>query len=569
MPIIELPREVVDKIAAGEVVERPSSVVKELVENGLDAGAAFIEVEVRGGGLELIRVSDDGRGMGLDDLRLSVRPHATSKIRRYEDILEASSYGFRGEALPSIAAVSRLAITSRAAGEETGWELSPGEGGGWREKAAAAAPGTTVEVESLFGSVPARRKFLRSAMTEARRCLEEVFQQSLANPGVGFRFISDGRTSLDLPSAEPPERWRQALGDELFRTLAPVEHRSGDLSVTGIASKPGSLWPRRREQHVFVNGRRVVHRLVHSAVYQAYGPALEGSHPAFLVFLAMPARMVDVNVHPAKREVRFRDDDLVFRFVRSSFEKALFGKDEVQPGDISFPTHGGAGGAPAGRSWSDLTVAERQSVFDLSPPDGAISPAMAANGHSSTVAQCWQLHHRYILAAIKNGLIMIDQHAAHERILYEELLGRAGGVRSQQLLFPATVELTAAEMQVLGEYRDIFSSLGFDLKEFGGRTIVIEGLPASTAQADAESVVRGMLGDMGSLPQAASDPRERVARSFACHAAVKAGQHLTQEEMNRLIDRLFATSSPYLDPHGRPSVIKMTLEDLERRFGRV
>jgi DNA mismatch repair protein MutL len=569
MPIIELPREVVDKIAAGEVVERPSSVVKELVENSLDAGAALIEVEVRNGGLDLIRVSDDGRGMPRNDLLMSVRPHATSKINSYQDILEAYSYGFRGEALPSIASVSRLKITSRAAGHDTGWELACGAGREHREREAAAATGTTVEVEALFGNVPARRKFLRSAMTESRRCLEEVYHQALANHGVGFRFVNDGRMALDLPAAGAAERWRQALGRELFQTMVPLDTSSGDLSVAGLSSKPGSLWPRRREQNIYVNGRRVVHRLVQSAAYQAYGPALEGRHPAFLLFLAMPARYVDVNVHPAKREVRFRDNELVFRFVRSSMEKAVFGKGDGPREALSFPQRMPAGGGPQGRTWPDLSVAERQSVFELASAGSETSGPQSNLAGPPPVAQCWQLHDRYIIAPIRNGMILVDQHAAHERILYEELLGRSGGARPQQMMFPAAVELTASEMLVLAEHRCVFESLGFDLKEFGGRTIVIEGLPSSTAEADAEAVVRGILGDLGDTRQAGSDPRERVARSFACRAAIKAGRPLSQEEMNRLIDRLFATASPYLDPHGRPAVIKLSLEDLERRFGRV
>lgn len=569
MPIIELPREVVDKIAAGEVVERPSSVVKELVENSLDAGATLIEVEVRNGGLDLIRVSDNGRGMSPEDLRLSVKPHATSKIKSYEDILDAQSYGFRGEALPSIASVSRLRITSRAAGHDTGRELTCGAGGEQGERAAAAAVGTSVEVEDLFGNVPARRKFLRSAMTESRRCLEEVYHQALANFGVGFRFINEGRLSLDLPAAEAAKRWSQALGNELYQTMVPLEDRSGDLAITGLASKPNGLWTKRREQNVYVNGRRVAHRLVQSAIYRAYGPALEGRHPAFLIFLAMPARLVDVNVHPAKREVRFRDDELVFRFVRSSLEKALFGQSEAAHRAIPWPQRPPTEEGHGGKTWAGLTVAERQSVFELGGASFERDGPMATPAGPPPVAQCWQLHDRYILAPIKNGLILIDQHAAHERILYEELMGRSGGTRSQQMMFPATVELTASEMLVLAEHRGVFESLGFDIREFGGRTIVIEGLPSTTADADAEALVRGILADLASTHQAGSDPRERVARSFACHAAIKAGRTLSQEEMNRLIDRLFATSSPYLDPHGRPAVIKLTLEDLERRFGRI
>ncbi len=559
----------VNKIAAGEVVERPASVVKELVENSLDAGARNIEVEVTGGGLELIRVSDDGCGMDLTDLRLCLRPHATSKIASYEDLLNISSYGFRGEALSSIASVSEVVVTTRAVGSRNGWSLKCRHGGTIEERQAGAAQGTTVEVKGLFAFIPARRKFLRSAQTETRRCLEELTHQALANPGIGFRLIADGRISFELLSAEKMERCRQVIGDELYRSMAPIEARSGDLAITGISSQSDRLWTRRREQHIFVNGRKVGHRIVQSAVYQAYGPCLQGRHPSFIIFLEMPPRMVDVNVHPAKREVRFRDDDLIFRFVRSSLEKSVFGQG--QPPHAADQWH-----SPERHyvqeeraSWKELSGSKQQTIFNLDSAADAAALPSGAKVQPTPLIQYWQLHNRYILASIKNGLILVDQHAAHERILYEDLMSRPGRIRTQQLMFPASIELTAAESLVFNEYKEIFASLGFDLKAFGGRTIVVDGLPSATAEADAEKVIRAMLADLENTAQAGSDPAERVARSFACHAAIKAGQALSQEEMNRLVDLLFATSSPYLDPHGRPAVIKLTLEDLERRFGRV
>ena len=560
-----LPPEVVDKIAAGEVVERPASVVKELMENSLDAGARSIEVELAGGGLQLVRVSDDGQGMSRQDLGRAVQRHATSKIRSYQDLLDIGSYGFRGEALSSIAAVSRLTLVSRPEGEPAGWCIECRQGEAASEREQAAGTGTTVTVEDLFGAVPARKKFLRSQLTEVRKATDEVVYQALANPGTGFRLVVDGRTVLDYRASDSEQRMRDALGDELFGTLTPAGPGSGGLALAGYVSRPGHLWPRRREQHLFVNGRKVWHRTVHSAVYQAYGPSLSGRHPAFVLFLTISPRSVDVNVHPAKREVRFKDEEQVFRSVRSALEQALFKEDgAITPTDVAeYPQR-----APEG--WAQLTAAEQQRLFELALPASTL-PAQDSDGPAmQPLVQYWQVHNRYIFASIKNGIILVDQHAAHERILYEELLGGRGKPLSQQLIFPVTLELTPREMSAFEEYREVFGSLGFDISRFSGNTVVIEGLPASAGSAvDSGQLLRDILDDLERTAVAGTEPAELVARSFACHGAVRAGQALSQEEMNRLFDRLFATSSPYLDPHGRPAIIKMTLEDLERRFGRV
>lgn len=567
MPIHVLPDDIVNKIAAGEVIERPSSVVKELLENSIDAGARTIAVEIAGGGTRAIRVADDGCGIGRDELALALRRHATSKIGSYEDVLGIASYGFRGEALPSIAAVSRLSITSRTAGSATAWSIQCQDGRCGEPRAAAANAGTSIAVEELFAAVPARRKFLKSEQTEARRIIDEVTAQALANPGLAISLAADGRETLRYRPGSRAERAAEVLGNELFATLVAFDHGQRPVRAFGFASKPEHLWPRRREQLVFVNGRRVSDRLVHAAVYQAYGPALQGRHPAYLVFVDIAPRDVDVNVHPAKSQVRFRDESLVFNTVRAAINRALFSDAGAVLGQE--PSAAAPGYQPRPAPAAGQVEAALQSVRELfAEPYGPAAPLPAAEAAQPVVAY-WQAHHSYILAETKTGIIVIDQHAAHERILYEDLLRSRGARQAQQLLFPLNLELSLAELEVFEQYRPVFEGLGFDIKRFSGRTVVVEGLPAEAGvEADGAAIIRGILADLAETAATAEEPAARVARSFACRAAVKAGQPLTAAEMGRLVDRLFASSSPYLDPHGRPSVIKLSLDDLDRRFGR-
>ena len=423
-------------------------------------------------------------------------------------------------------------------------------------------------MEELFASVPARRKFLKSQATESRKIAELFLSLSLANPGAGFKLISEGRATYDLKSASQDDRIREVLGGELYRTLLKIDYGQKPLRISGYLSGPQNLWPKRREQYLFVNGRLVSDRLASAAIYQGFGPALAGRHPSYVLFLEISPSLVDVNVHPSKVQVRFSDESFVFRTVRAAVEKALF-TDQQRPETAGSLNPQNTGYQP----WTgperpgQLQIQEAMALFASGNPEQAgLKNLMSIQ----PVVAYWQLHQRYILAAIRDGLVMIDQHAAHERILYEELLAARDHRRAQQLLFPVTVELSSREMQVYQQYRQVFGSLGFDVKQFSGQTLVMEGLPVSWEQSgDGAALVRGILADLADTSDVNLEPAQRLARSFACRAAVKAGKALNQEEMNHLVDRLFATSSPYLDPHGRPAVIKFTLEDLEHRFGRI
>jgi len=570
-----LPIDIVNKIAAGEVVERPASVVKELIENSLDAGAKTIEVEIKHGGLQLIRVSDDGFGMTPDDMRLSLERHATSKISSYDDLLDISSYGFRGEALPSIASVSRLTMLSRSKVGSTAWQIECDGGRIISQKESAGNQGSSITVEDLFANVPARRKFLKAEMTEARKVVEETISQAMANPLVSFRLVIDGRESFSYPAGTLEQRLEDILTAEMFRDMLPIEFGQRPLAVKGYSLNTEKLLARRRDQYLFVNGRRVSDRLAGSAIYQGYGPSLLGRHPSYVIFLEILPKQVDINVHPAKREVRFRDDGLVFNTVRSAVHRAMFkdqGTPEIttQTGPISY------GGVFAKQPYVNetMTLEDKKAVYRLYGTEDPGTREQLGVSETSLIntplVNCWQVHNRYVFAGIKNGIIMVDQHAAHERILFEELLKSRDKSVSQQLLFPVSMELNPSQKIAYEQFQEVFASLGFDIKTFSGNTIVIEGLPAAAGdRVEGGELLKNILSDLCQSPTVSVEPAQKLAMSFACHAAVKAGQTLSQEEMNRLIDRLFATSSPYLDPHGRPAVIRLTLDDLERRFGRI
>ncbi|KPJ53052.1 hypothetical protein AMJ39_06160 [candidate division TA06 bacterium DG_24] len=617
-PVEVLSEEVANQIAAGEVVERPASVVKELVENAIDAGARTVVVDVRMGGLGAIRVSDDGVGMTRQDLELAVRRHATSKIRAIDDLLRSEALGFRGEALPSIGAVSRLRITTRADEEEAGWSEVVVGGRTEDVTGAGRAVGTTVEVHDLFFNTPARLKFQRSPRTEARRIVEEVTRQALIRHEVGFRLTIDGRAVLNVSRADRLEdRVRDLLGKKAFEGLLPVTSGDGRFRVDGWVSAVGSLVRSRRNQYLFVNRRSIQSRLLLHAIYAAYETSLRDRHPEFVLVLELPATEIDVNVHPAKREVRFREEQAVHRLVEAAVRQAL-GRPtpsatrmyesvtrrtgwprppqgrrpdgsaiewlelargrEAGEGEGPVEAEAGAGTAvpdtrrevPQKSFWDE--EASRQAVVREEAPRGfrPSAPEAGAPPLEELAPQIalWQLHDTFIFAQVRDGCVIIDQHAAHERILYEEILEQQGNVPSQQLLFPFTLELSPVEAQVLENSLPGLSQIGFVIRPFGGRTFVVEAVPAmSHSSIDAEKV-KDLLAELGQHGRAVMHDLEEVAAIFACKAAIKAGQPLKLEEMNALVDKLFATRSPYCCPHGRPTMIRLTRSELARRFER-
>ena len=585
-----LPDHVANQIAAGEVVERPASVVKELAENAVDAGARRVEVALRNGGKTEIRVSDDGSGMNREDAVLALDRHATSKIRSVDDLRSVRSFGFRGEALPSIAAVSRFELHTALSPEE-GVRARVDFG---RIRSVDDVPrrrGTTVTVRALFHDLPARAKFLRSSAAETRAAGEALVLLALANPAVGFRLESNRRASMDLA---PARDWLGRIGQlwgDLAPTLIPAEDAGGPVRVRGFIQRPDAARARGGRRYTFVNGRPFRDPALLRLVDDAFRTTVvEGLRPSLFLRIETPPAAVDVNVHPAKAEVRFRDRESVETAVRDAVRAALARLDSTKPvgipGDApgaerGRPTLSGGGAAksrgepPAEMPQFALFVSGRDDAGEPAEPEadtGASGPGGAAEAPFAG-PELWQLHDRYILAATREGLLIVDQHSAHERVLYEEIMGRfeSGGGASQALLFPVTMQFSPPEAEALEDLAGLLARQGFELEPFGERTWILTAAPQPHSRFDAERCLREMVRELAEgspLVNAARSQHERLAMSMACKGAIKAGEQISPEEARELFDRLFATPLPGHDVHGRPTIVRLSVEELDRRFGR-
>ena len=565
-----------NQIAAGEVVERPASVVKELAENALDAGATEIRIRIARGGVEEIRVLDDGEGMDSRDLLLAVERHATSKLTRLEDLSALGTLGFRGEALPSIASVSVLTLESCPGAAGEGQRLRV-EGGSVSPPESVGHPrGTTVTVRSLFFNAPARRKFLRAASTETGHVADVVSRIALAHFDRRFFLEADGKTLLDAPpAAHRGERVRQIFGPGTADQLIRFERRAGPYRVSGFASRPDFTRSSTRDQWLFVNGRAVRDRGILHAVSGAYHTLLpRGRHPFVLIFLEVPADRVDVNVHPAKWEVRLADSGAIHELVRHAIRSALEEErplarlDGLAPAPVAAPPVSGSG-------WREnhfrTAVPEESWEFSRDVP-AATALFDAAGGGPGSLVPLGQYRESYILASDEEGLVIVDQHAAHERVLYEQILREAqqGNVGRQALLFPLTLETDPARARRIEEGREDLEGLGFLLEPFGPRTFLVREVPALLGQADPESLLRDLADDLegGTGPGALEKVRDRLAATTACHAAVKVDFPLTPEKMSYLLQELLRTSSPMTCPHGRPVLLRLPHRELEKSFRR-
>jgi DNA mismatch repair protein MutL len=602
-----LPDAVANRIAAGEVVERPASVLKELLENALDAKAAAVALAIEAGGKTLVRIADDGEGMEREDALLALDRHATSKIHSAEELVGIGTFGFRGEALPSIAAVSRFELETAPAGGEgaAGTRLVATGGLVSAVEDAVRQPGTTVTVRSLFFNTPARRKFLRSARSETRACVEAVTALALALPRLGISLLADGKQVVEaLPAASLAERVAQLLGQRFAATLLPVAHEAGAVRITGLVQRPAEAAPTGRAAHLFVNGRPFRdHFLVRAAErgYRATVPA--GSRPSVFLLLEVPAADVDVNVHPAKLEVRFRDRYALEAAVEEAVHRALGDLASAAPiGGGRMPwehaavTTGRAGAvSPAapegeaedGEEEGELLAGEgAEGLLAFGGPDlaedaepGESEPQLGVEDGARRVRVLGQVHASYILVEAPDALLIVDQHSAHERVLYERAMralgeragadGGGGGAVSQKLLFPLTLTFTPVELDAIEAHGELLARLGYELEPFGGRSIAVHGVPAPHARFDAERCLKDVVADLaGGRFGGLANPLERFASTFACRAAIKAGQALTDEEMRELVERLFASELPAHDVHGRPTIVQLPRGELERRFGR-
>ncbi|MDX1388046.1 MAG: DNA mismatch repair endonuclease MutL [Acidobacteriota bacterium] len=575
----------VNRIAAGEVVERPASVVKELVENSLDAESASIEIQVASGGKRMIRVVDDGVGMDRDDALLALERHATSKLRRTSDLQAIETLGFRGEALPSIAAVSRLLLrTAPSPGVGTEVEVRGGRIGAVRE--IGTTRGTTIEVASLFFNVPARKKFLRSESTELSHIVRFVTRFALAHPPVRFRLEHGGRRLIDVAGAgDVNERIRQLLGSDLAGRLIPFREDRGSISVHGFAGRPVDASARRDAQHIFVNGRFVQDRVLLHAVREAYGNTMpRDRHPALFLFVEIDPSLVDVNVHPQKTEVRFGRPGEIHDAVHAALATAL-GDDTAIPSYGELRPTAVSSSPVASAALRYLELREGSTARTETGAAGAVSSRretatprlpidrVEGSGGRPGLDPLVQFLDSYIVAQQGEDLVLVDQHAAHERVLFERYLHAAeiDRVETQKLLFPVTVELTPSDRVVLGEEAAEFRRLGFELEPFGETTVRIDAVPAVAANLEPGRLLTDLLGEAAGLRTAASgvpELRRKLITTAACHAAIKVHHALTREEMRQLLADLSMVENPTTCPHGRPALFRLTLEEVERAFRR-
>ena len=555
--IAVLAPQVADQIAAGEVVERPASVVKELVENALDAGARAIRVEIEDGGKSLIRVSDDGEGMARADAELALSRHATSKIREAADLIGVGTFGFRGEALPAIASVSRFELeTSPDGATGTRLRLVGGKRDGVDD--AVRQRGTTVTVRALFFNTPARRKFLRAQATETRAVVEAVTLLALTRPETAFTLASDERTLIDVrPAASAIERVAALWGGALADTLLPIAHREGPLEVRGFAQRPAQAKPTGRKGYVFVRGRPIRDPFIVRAAEAGYRSTLApDDRPSLILFLDLPGDAVDVNVHPSKLEVRFRDKFFVERVVEEAVRGAL--------GPLSAAAPLGVGGEPAG-------VGFQVSGFGGSGSPLEMFPRESLTPDTQHLTPLLQVFDTYILFQSDSGVAIVDQHSAHERVLYEGVMRQltGDGAPAQRLLLPLTLDFSAAELEAIEAHRELLRRVGFEVEPFSGRSVVVHTAPNPHPRFDAARCLQELVADLaGGRFGGLANRLERFAATYACRAAIKAGQRLGAEEMRELVLRLLSATLPAHDVHGRPTVVQLPRGELERRFGR-
>ena len=610
--------EIANKIAAGEVVQRPASAVKELLENALDAGATTLAVIVKDAGSTSIQVVDNGYGMSPEDALLAFQRHATSKISTAQDLEAIKTLGFRGEALASIAAVSQVEMKTRQTVNELG-SLIRIEGNELKEQSPTAAErGTSVIVRNLFYNTPGRRNFLKTRNTELKNISDVVTRLAVVYPEVSFLYVSDDEQLLDLKPKDAAGRLADLFGDRQFRSLLPLKETTDFLTIEGFIGRPDFARKSRTEQFLYINRRSIMNRSLNHAVFQAYEHLMEkGAFPFYVLNLTLDPVKVDVNVHPAKLEVKFENESAMYRFMLHAVRKTLGAHDLVpslslstaesasgSEGRLHFLPSIGAqtdlGDVPLAQSpGADIDLGrvfrrvERRIGDDVVQKDGeATFPTEADHlppppvervvqhlpigsaGDQLAIQDAkpiWQVQNKYILSQIRTGLLIVDQHVAHERILYEKAVANFENnlPTTQQLLFPQTIQLSASDYTLAKDLIPHLEKLGFDLKLFGKNTVVIEGIPADVRVGSEAQILQDVLDEYRNNEHTETmDARDNLAKSFACKAAIKAGDRLNTTEMLVLIDQLFATQMPYVCPHGRPIVVKISVDELDRRFGR-
>ena len=581
-----------NKISAGEVVERPSSVVKELIENSLDAGSSEISIVIEKGGHHTIQVRDNGSGISPDDLPSSIKRFHTSKIETVDDLFSINTLGFRGEALSSIASISEMSILS-SNGNGEGAELPILNGSPGEVQPAADIGGTEITIRNLFYNTPARKKFLKTPRTELRKIVDVVRCYGLAFPDVEFRLVADDRDIFHVHAEPLEERIDNLLDPTYSRNLLPLNITKGDIALSGFVGNLNLVRSRPGEQYLFLNRRFIKDRLMNRAVYNAYESLIKrGEYPFFVINLLLPGDQVDVNVHPMKTEVRFKDEWRLFHILKSEVADALssvldtipgfntsYQNDEINKGNNNFNPYSTAPRETIPTDPNQNTL-EFNSSDNLSPSKGDILRARdyvtklaekpVNNQQSIATENIWQIHKKYIVSEVNSGLVIIDQHVAHERILYEDALKafESTSMASQTLLFPETLEFSPDDFDALFDVLPYLEKIGFKIKKQDNLSIKIDAIPSEMAIGNEREVIREILDNFLKERKKYSSFQEGIAAMFACKAAIKAGDSLMREEMQELVNRLFSTKHPYYCPHGRPIIVQMSLDELDGRFER-
>lgn len=579
MNISRLSEDLQNKISAGEVVERPSSVVKELLENSLDAKSNQIDITIEQGGNQLIQVRDNGLGIKKDQLPNSIKRFHTSKLSKLDDLFNINTLGFRGEALASIASVAQLSIISDD-GNSGGAEISVIDGQASGVKPAPSISGTQITIQNLFYNTPARRKFLKTPRTEGRKIIEMVKRFGLSNPQVGFSLVVDGKKVISLLIETLPERIGSLFDNTYQKNIIPIEISKADFTFTGYIGNLNLVRKRFGEQYIYLNGRYIKDRLLNSAVYSSYQSLVQrGEYPFFIINIQMPYEQVDVNVHPMKTEVRFNDEWRVYHVLKSGVSQSLSEILNTIPNFQRISSDSSSFFQNTNNQSSihfNSTIQDNGLVSNLEKTDRAKLYASNIDAPKDgidnfNIEKMWQVHKKYIISELNSGLVVIDQHVAHERVLYEECLQAFESkiMSSQTLLFPEEIEFSKEEYDILLEIFPYLKKIGFKIVETENSKLVVEATPSDISWGEEKKIIKEIIDEFISTRKKYSSYKEALAASFACKAAVKAGDQMSKDEMVMLVNRLFSTEHPYYCPHGRPIIMQLSLEELDRRFERI
>jgi DNA mismatch repair protein MutL len=586
-----LPLQIANKIAAGEVVDRPAAVVKELIENSIDAQATKVIIVIEQAGKNLIQVIDNGEGISLEDIPLAFQRHATSKIEKSEDLDHILTLGFRGEALPSIASVSRVELKTCSIGSDIGTTVTLESGKIMKQENVALKQGTTISVKNLFYNTPARRNFLRADVTEFQHINRTLKRFFLGHPEIAFTVFHNQKEIYNLAADNLENRLTQVLGDEVYEAMVYVQEELSQIELEGYLTKPDLARGNSENQFIFLNKRAIQNRNLNHAIIQGYGNLIERSrYPQFVMYLRVPPGLVDINVHPTKMEVRFANEKSIYHMFLSAVRKSIQSEKIIPAFSLS----------DGNESKEEIARQMKSPIFSRSLKKQNISGLEAESekqmylsytlpteeteeddlqlysakyeGEYAQQPRLWQIHHRYICSQIKSGLVIIDQHVAHERILFEKFLdylNQDKTIPSQKLLFPQTLELALEDYLIFNEIKDWLKRIGFSITELSGRTILIEAIPADVKIGYEGKVLLEIIDYYRANEDREYQQHEKIAAAFACKNAIKAGEKLNHLEMATLVDQLFATKEPYFCPHGRPIIVTLNLEEIDKKFKRI